>query len=259
MQTGAITGYIDVAQLVLYGFWIFFAGLVIYLRREDKREGYPLESDRSERARNVPVQGFPAVPAPKTFRLAHGGTAEAPSGRVDEIEVLATSGGYPGSPLEPTGNPMRDAVGPAAYAKRATVPDQTIDGDPRIVPMRVATEFSVESRDPDPRGWTVAGLDGEAGAKIVDIWVDRSEPQIRYYEVETNEATPRRVLLPVTLVRVNKTHRYMRVDSITGAQFAGVPGLSSPDQVTLREEDQISAYYAGGTLYATPERSEPLL
>ena len=32
MTTGAITGYIDVAQLVLYAFWIFFIGRVIYLR-----------------------------------------------------------------------------------------------------------------------------------------------------------------------------------------------------------------------------------
>ncbi|MBU6437489.1 MAG: photosynthetic reaction center subunit H, partial [Betaproteobacteria bacterium] len=47
MQTGAITGYIDVAQLVLYAFWVFFAGLIYYLHRENKREGYPLESDRS--------------------------------------------------------------------------------------------------------------------------------------------------------------------------------------------------------------------
>ena len=47
MPTGAITQYIDVAQLTLYAFWIFFALLIVYLRREDKREGYPLESDRS--------------------------------------------------------------------------------------------------------------------------------------------------------------------------------------------------------------------
>ncbi len=47
MPTGAITQYIDVAQLALYAFWIFFARLIFYLRREDKREGYPLESDRS--------------------------------------------------------------------------------------------------------------------------------------------------------------------------------------------------------------------
>lgn len=51
----------DFAQLVLYAFWIFFVGLVFYLRREDKREGYPLESDHG------PVGGWPAPPGPKKF------------------------------------------------------------------------------------------------------------------------------------------------------------------------------------------------
>ena len=49
MGTGAITGYIDVAQIALYVFWGFFAALIYYLHQEDKREGYPLESDRSDR------------------------------------------------------------------------------------------------------------------------------------------------------------------------------------------------------------------
>jgi len=72
MPTGAITSYIDVAQLVLYAFWIFFAGLIYYLLRENKREGYPLVSDRSERAPRVMVQGWPEMPEPKTYKLAHG-------------------------------------------------------------------------------------------------------------------------------------------------------------------------------------------
>ena len=38
---------------------IFFAGLIYYLHRENKREGYPLESDRSP---HIKVQGFPAMP-----------------------------------------------------------------------------------------------------------------------------------------------------------------------------------------------------
>ncbi len=75
MKTGAITAYIDIAQIALYAFWIFFAGLIIYLRMEDKREGYPLESDRSGR---IKVQGFPAMPKPKTFRLADGTSVQAP-------------------------------------------------------------------------------------------------------------------------------------------------------------------------------------
>ena len=32
----------DIAQLSLYLFWAFFIGLVIYLQRENMREGYPL-------------------------------------------------------------------------------------------------------------------------------------------------------------------------------------------------------------------------
>ena len=48
MATGAITQYVDVAQLVLYLFWIFFAGLVYYLTVESKREGFPLETDRTD-------------------------------------------------------------------------------------------------------------------------------------------------------------------------------------------------------------------
>ncbi|MBV9775481.1 MAG: hypothetical protein JO143_00385 [Acetobacteraceae bacterium] len=47
--TGGLTSYIDVAQMTLYGFWIFFFGLIIYLRREDKREGYPLEDPQPAR------------------------------------------------------------------------------------------------------------------------------------------------------------------------------------------------------------------
>lgn len=53
--------HLDGAQIVLYAFWLFFFGLIYYLRREDKREGYPLESERG------PVQGFPAVPETKVF------------------------------------------------------------------------------------------------------------------------------------------------------------------------------------------------
>ena len=70
-MSAALTQYVDVAQVVLYAFWIFLAGVIIYLHREDKREGYPLESERSA---HIVVQGWPAVPAPKTYLLADGST-----------------------------------------------------------------------------------------------------------------------------------------------------------------------------------------
>ena len=49
------------------------------------------------------------------------------------------------------------------------------------------------------------------------------------------------------------------VKAITAAQFANVPATKRDDQITLLEEDKISAYYAGGHLYAMAGRAEPLI
>jgi photosynthetic reaction center H subunit len=255
MQTGAITGYIDVAQLALYAFWIFFAGLIYYLHRENKREGYPLESDRSA---HITVQGWPPVPAPKSFHLADGRVIQAPAPQRDAQPPLAAepAGNFPGAPLRPTGNPMLDGVGPGAYALRADVPDTTVDGTPRIVPLHADGQFAVAGQDGDPRGLPVVGADGQVGGKVTDLWVDRAEMLFRYLEVEVADGA-RRVLLPINFARIGD--RRINVKSILGAQFAQVPPTRSADQVTMLEEERIMAYYGAGTLYATPARQEPLL
>jgi photosynthetic reaction center H subunit len=255
MKTGAVTGYIDVAQIVLYGFWIFFAGLIVYLRKEDKREGYPLESDRS--GGRIKVQGFPAMPTAKTFLLADGSVVEAPRKDRPQRPIRATpTAPYPGAPLRPDGDPMLDGVGPASYAERAEIPDHTIDGRPLLAPLRVAGDFEVCGQDPDPRGMTVHGTDGQPAGVVFDVWIDRAEPQVRYLEVQTGE---KRVLLPAPFAKIDGARRIVRVRSILSWQFAAVPALANPDQVTRREEDRIVAYYAGGNLYALPCRSEPML
>jgi photosynthetic reaction center H subunit len=59
---------LDGAQIALYAFWLFFALLVIYLRKEDKREGYPLENEDGSKK-----DGWPAVPAKKAY-IAQDGT-----------------------------------------------------------------------------------------------------------------------------------------------------------------------------------------
>jgi photosynthetic reaction center H subunit len=255
MNRGAITDYIDVAQIVLYVFWIFFAGLIVYLRREDKREGYPLESDRS--GARVTVRGFPGLPAPKTFLLADGSTVLAPRVEHDTRPILAKPiGDYLGAPLKPTGNPMLDAVGPAAYAERATHPDYTSEGLPMIAPLRVAKEFSISPKDPDPRGMEVYGADLEVAGKVTDLWIDRAEPQIRYLEVDIGT---RHVLLPINFAKIDGRWRIVNVKSIQSSQFATVPTLDDPNQITRREEDQILAYYASGHLYGYPGRAEPFI
>jgi len=251
MQTGAITGYIDVAQIALYVFWVFFAGLIYYLQREMKREGYPLESDRSA---HVTVQGWPAMPSPKTYLLADGSTVTAPNHRRDNQPPLH-DGVWRGVPLAPVGNPLLAGVGPGAWADRADVPDKTVEGTARLVPLRTVADFGVARQDVDPRGLPVLGDDGISGGEVVDLWVDRAEMLFRYLEVQTTGG--RRVLLPMNFARVQQ--RAVRVRSILGSQFADVPGTRSPELVTMLEEEKIMAYYGAGTLYATADRQEPLL
>ncbi len=255
MEKGSIVGTIDAAQVVLYAFWVFFIGLILYLRREDKREGYPLVSDRRG---GVSVIGYPRPPAPKIFRLAHGAPVLAPNGRADPpVTTARPIARWPGAPLEPTGDPMLAAVGPGAYANRADEPDLTVEGHDQIVPMRVATDFSIAVEDPDVRGLPVIAADRRVAGTVRDIWVDRAEIVIRYLEVELPDS--RRVLLPWNFSRIDKRRGRVLVESILARQFADVPALRNPDRVTRLEEDQIVAYFGGGCLYATPARAEPLL
>jgi len=261
MPTGAITEYINVAQLVLYVFWIFFFFLILYLHRENKREGYPLESDEGRR---VVVQGFPAMPPPKHYALPHGGTATVSDGRADRREVKAEPiGPWPGAPLEPTGDPMRDGVGPASAAPREDAPDLTVDGHPKVIPMRLAEGFSPDPNDPDPRGMDVVAADGNVAGTVKDLWVDLAEPRILYYEVslssDGDEGGTTNPLLPAGFARVRFGQGQIHVASILADQFRHVPRTASPDQITRLEEDRVTAYFSAGHLYAKPSRQEPLI
>ena len=255
MQSGALTSQFDVGLLAWYTFALFFIGLVVYLRREDKREGYPLVAEGPGKPA---FDLFPLPPPKKTFLLADGSTVTVPREEVERTGGLRQlRGPTEGTPFVPTGNPLRDAVGPASYAQRKDRPDVDWEGHARIVPLRVATGFSLEPSDPDPRGYEVVATDRKPAGTVKEVWIDRAEPQVYYYEVSV--ASGGTVLLPARLSVVDPDTRRINVASVTAAQFADAPRLKNPDQVTLLEEDKISGYFAGGHLYATPERSEPLI
>lgn len=264
-------GATDITAITLILFTLFFIGLVIYLRREDRREGYPIEDDIS--GRPEPGQGIFFVAQPKAFRLAHGGgIVFKPDGVRDAREFPATRRSrVSGTPFQPAGDAMLAGVGPGAYAERAKTPDLTDHGQLKITPLRNAPDFIVDARDPDPRGMTVLGADRLPAGVVSDVWVDRGEIMIRYLEVQLAAAAPtglsvvgsegvgRRVLLPMTMATVSRSARAVKVDAILASQFAGVPALASPDLVTRDEEERVCAYYGGGYLYATPARTEPLI
>ena len=103
------------------------------------------------------VHGFPGMPEPKNFLLRGGTSRPLPNHKNDRRDVaVAPIAVWPGAPLEPTGNPMLDGVGPGSYAAREDVPELTMDDIPMIVPLRLAERYAISKpRDPDPRGMTV--------------------------------------------------------------------------------------------------------
>jgi photosynthetic reaction center H subunit len=254
MQVGAITGYVDLAQIILYLFWLFFAGIIFYLVLENHREGYPMESEGPPGS--APVMGWP-IPEPKTFKLANGKSVTVPElDRPEPPQNTRRDGSSYGNPYIPTGDLMTSGVGPGAYAMRADVPDLDLHGHPIIRPLRVLDGFDVSRNDTDPRGLPVLGTDNKVAGKVVDMWVDTCEMLFRYVELEL-AGSGRHVLLPVAFARIKSDS--VKAHSIYAAQFANVPTTKSTDQVTMLEEEKITAYYGAGTLYADPMRAEPLL
>jgi photosynthetic reaction center H subunit len=250
-----LTSSIDVAQVVLYAFWVFFFGLIYWLRLEDRREGYPLES--SDTPQRVGKTNQVLLPSPKTFLLPEGGSIQAPNFERDTREIPAERlAEWDGAALEPTGDPMGANVGPGSYAQRHDVPEVTIDGRAQIVPMRVDAAFAMLA-GPDPRGWSVYGGDDKVAGKVTDIWVDRADVLVRYLEVELTDGGLR--LVPMPMLKLRRDSKKVEVFSIFSNHFAKVPTLKSADQVTVLEEEKISAFFAGGRLYAEPRRLGPLV
>ncbi len=232
-------GNFDLASASIWLFWIFFALLIFYIQRENMREGYPLENDDGSEA---PNQGPFPLPDAKTFKLPHGrGEVTVPNGKSEDravaLEQTSVANGYP---FEPTGDPELDG-----------------HGHPKIIPMSANSKFFVGAGR-DPRDLPVVAGDGEVVGKISDMWIDEPEQLVRYLEIELDmKHGEGSRLVPMTLARIHKDR--VAIKSIFGKHFNDVPKHSSKNQVTLLEEDKISAYYAGGHLYASEERFEPQL
>ena len=253
-------GNVDLASVAIWMFWVFFAGLVIYLQRENMREGYPLRGNDDEVPAN---ESLWPLPSPKTFHLRDGrGEVTVPSLAFEEVHMrrdlaLAPSSVATGSPWVPTGNPMVDGVGPASWAPRRDVPELDAHGHAKIRPMSQLPEFHV-SFGRDPRGLPVVGGDGEVVGRVIDMWIDVPEQLIRYLVVDLNpEGSGQTRLVPMTMSKV-MTDR-VRVRAMHAHTWADIPTIRADGQITLLEEEKIMAYVAGGTLYASEARSGNVL
>lgn len=240
-------GNFDLALISLYMFWIFFAGLIYYIQRENQREGYPLENeDGTLTGSNL------SLPEPKTFILPHGrGEYKAPNFEREarDLALAPTSGGT-GFPFAPTGNPLKDGVGPAAWSARRDEAELDGHGNAKIQPMAKVGEFAVAAGR-DPRGLAVMCHDRKSPGIVSDMWVDVPEQMVRYLEVTLDAGGTR--LVPMALVKI-KADRVI-VNALDSESFRDIPAIISDAQITKLEEEKVSAYVAGGYLYTADKRA----
>lgn len=130
-MSNAFFANFDLASLSIWLFWIFFAGLIVYIQRENMREGYPLEDDDGNLSAN---QGPFPIPGDKTFILPHGrGELTVPSGQRPDRQNVALqkpqrATGFRSSPRA-TRLPMASARPPGPTAR--TCRNWTVTATPR--------------------------------------------------------------------------------------------------------------------------------
>ena len=169
------------------------------------------------------------------------------------MEATAASAG---SPYIPTGNPMVDGIGAAAWAPRRDVTELDAHGHNKIQAMSNLPDFAV-SAGRDPRGKPVVAGDGQVIGRILDMWIDVPEQMVRYLTVDLNpEGNGNTRLIPINFCKIQNDR--VTVRSLYEAQLCRrARNCIKQSQITLLEEEKIMAYYGGGTLYADPSRNEP--
>ncbi len=243
---GALTGHLDAVQIIVAAFFTFFAGLIYYLRREDKREGYPLWDVSPQ---GVPIEGFPPVPPTKVYLLLDGGTTAMPHRTEPSAMRAAPVQRHLGAPLVPIGDAMLAEVGPGAYPMRHDRPFMS-EGKPQVQPARVATGWTVAKGDADPRGMRVYDAGKTAVGTVTDIWIDRGVKIIRYLEVQLDgdpAETP--ILVPIYRTNIRGKRRAVMIEAMLAGHVRTAPRLQSADQITAREEDRVNAYFSAAYMY----------
>ncbi len=245
-----VVGNLDVAILCVIAFVIFFAGLLVHLRREDKREGYPVEV-AGVFGRTQSAQGFPATPKPKLFYRPHDrGVAQAP--RIETPEPVRPGQDLPpmAYPLDPGPDPLNEGVGAAAYTRiREELPDLDVNGEPKLISLNDHSDYYIPDGDPDPRGWVLLSADEKRVGTVHDLWFNRAEFFLRYYEVSIEGADGRR-LVPAFFAEALPRDRAVRATTLVAEDMRRTPVRADDSCITMREEDRLNGFYAGGLRFS---------
>ena len=253
MDMPGLTAFIDLPDLAFWAFVLFFLLLVLWIRREDKREGYPMQASPFDRTE---LSGFPDPPGePRTYMLNEGGETVAPHFYAQPELRARPLYPFDGTPLMPAGHPLDSPLGPGAWVMRRDEPMLTEKGELMLQPLRLLDDWHVERGEADPRGMPVFDWRWKPVGVVRDLWVDRSIKILRLLEVELDAGVVPagyglgRILVPIYHTDIAERAREVHITALEAHQLAGIPMPASLDRITAREDERLNAYFAAGRFY----------
>lgn len=127
-------------------------------------------------------------------------------------------------------------------------------------PARVDSleDIDVADHDPDPRGWSVVGRDGEELGRVDHLLGETRSMKVRHFVVELTDAgtdEDRHVLVPAGHVELDQERKHARVPALERGLLDGYPRWSG-DGVQREHEREVTRYldgaYTGGHRYRHP-------
>jgi sporulation protein YlmC with PRC-barrel domain len=133
---------------------------------------------------------------------------------------------------------------PTFYGDDEPTAATTAPVEPQVVPISDTRDFKVPADEPDLRGWTVFGADGERVGKVADLLVDPAAMKVAFLVVDVLDdlfllKDDRHVLIPADAVDLKERGQDVWVRSIAARDLARLPAyLGVPlDPVTLGRVD----------------------
>jgi len=98
-------------------------------------------------------------------------------------------------------------------------------------------DFEISPNNPDVRGWTLIGLDGERIGKVSDLIVDTKAQKVRYLDIEVDKdvaiGKDHHVLIPIGTARLHKNDNNVLVEGVDRHNIGQYPMF---DGVTITPE-----------------------
>jgi sporulation protein YlmC with PRC-barrel domain len=97
----------------------------------------------------------------------------------------------------------------------------------RLYKMSELKGFEISPNNPDVRGWTLIGLDGERIGEVDDLIVDTEAQKVRYLAVEVDKDVARgkdhHILVPIGAARLHKNDDNVLVEGLSRHTVATYP------------------------------------